>query len=37
VAHLDHDRPLSVDIAAARELLMSGAVVRAVEADLGSL
>jgi len=37
VTHLDHDRPLSVDIAAARELVTSGAVVRAVEAELGSL
>lgn len=37
VTHLDMDRDLSVDIAAARELVTSGAIVRAVEAALGSL
>jgi histidine ammonia-lyase len=37
VPHLDDDRNLSVDIAAARELLASGELVRAVEAELGPL
>jgi histidine ammonia-lyase len=37
IPHLDMDRALSIDIAAARELVTSGAVVRAVEAELGML
>jgi len=37
VSHLDVDRNLSVDIGAARELVSSGAVVDAVEAELGTL
>jgi histidine ammonia-lyase len=37
VPHLDADRVLSVDIAAARELVASGAIVGAVEAELGAL
>ena len=37
VPHLDIDRNLSVDIDAARELVSSGAIVNAVEAQLGSL
>jgi histidine ammonia-lyase len=37
VPHLDDDRILSLDIAAARELVASGALVRAVESELGAL
>ena len=37
VPHLDDDRNLSVDIAAARELVSSGRLVRAVESELGPL
>ena len=37
VPHLDTDRNLSIDIDAARELVSSGAIVNAVEAQLGSL
>jgi histidine ammonia-lyase len=37
VPHLDDDRILSVDIAAVRKLMASGALVRAVESELGSL
>jgi len=37
IAHLDTDRELSIDIAAARDLVRSGAIVRAVEAEIGSL
>jgi histidine ammonia-lyase len=37
VPHLDDDRILSIDIAAVRELMTSGALVRAVESELGSL
>ena len=37
VSHLDADRNLSVDIAAARGLVSDGTLVRAVEAELGTL
>jgi histidine ammonia-lyase len=37
ITHLDADRNLSVDIGAARELVSSGAIVSAVEAELGTL
>jgi histidine ammonia-lyase len=37
VAHLDEDRVMSGDIAAVREIVVNGALVNAVEADLGSL
>jgi histidine ammonia-lyase len=37
IAHLDQDRNLSVDIAAARDLVASGELVHAVEKDLGAL
>jgi histidine ammonia-lyase len=37
VSHLDADRNLSVDIAAARDLVATGALVRAVEAEIGTL
>ncbi len=37
VPHLDDDRALSLDIAAARELVASGDLVRAVEAEIGPL
>jgi histidine ammonia-lyase len=37
VTHLDIDRELSPDIAAARQLISGGELVRAVEAELGSL
>jgi histidine ammonia-lyase len=37
ISHLDADRNLSIDIAATRELVSSGAIVNAVEAELGAL
>jgi histidine ammonia-lyase len=37
VPHLDDDRILSLDIAAVRDLVSSGTLVRAVEAELGAL
>jgi histidine ammonia-lyase len=37
VPHLDADRNLSQDIASARELVSSGELVRAVEAEIGTL
>lgn len=37
VPHLELDRDMSIDIAAARELVASGELVRAVEAELGEL
>jgi histidine ammonia-lyase len=37
VPHLREDRNLSTDIAAARELVVSGELVRAVEAEIGTL
>jgi histidine ammonia-lyase len=37
VTHLDTDRVLSVDIAAARDLIASGDLVSAVEAEIGGL
>jgi len=37
VGHLDRDRQISTDIAAARRLVASGELVRAVESELGAL